>query len=179
MTTISLNCHYCGAPFTRRLTEYKRSIKQGRHVFCSLNCSVIWANKAKLKDGRGNTGNLRSANKRDEYSPFRYFRNNAKARKTHEYNLDLPYLKTLWEEQDGVCPLTGWQLKLPIGTKGYTEIMPDNASLDRADSELGYIKGNVRFIALIANYAKHTWGDSELIEFAHAVSLGRKGAPGC
>ncbi len=45
----------------------------------------------------------------------------------------------------------------------------DNASLDRIDNNLGYIKGNVRYVALIVNYARNSWGDNAVRGFARAV----------
>lgn len=46
---------------------------------------------------------------------------------------------------------------------------PQNASLDRLDQTKGYIKGNVRFVALIVNYARHSWTDNDVVTFARAV----------
>ena len=50
---------------------------------------------------------------------------------------------------------------------------PNTASLDRIDSSLGYIPGNVQFVSVIANYAKRDFQEEELFEFCEAVVRNR------
>lgn len=63
------------------------------------------------------------------------------------------------------CPVLGIPLFIRQGGKG-TEKNPNNPSLDRIDSELGYVKGNVRVISWRANNLK---GDGTLDEFKKLV----------
>ena len=74
MTTLC--CLTCGKEFKRRTTEHKRNIKLGRRVFCSLKCSgkVMLDNIPEHK--RCQTKHLIPNNRRDEYSPFRWFLKN-------------------------------------------------------------------------------------------------------
>lgn len=44
-----------------------------------------------------------------------------------------------------------------------------SASLDRIDNSISYMKGNVRFISVMANYARNTFDDEEVVKFAEAV----------
>jgi hypothetical protein len=44
------------------------------------------------------------------------------------------------------------------------------ASLDRIDNSKPYVQGNVRFISLMANYAKNDMTDAELVGFCKAVA---------
>lgn len=68
-------------------------------------------------------------------------------------DLTIEYIKQIWDDQNGICPLTGWALILPQGTaKGWETSDPSNASLDRIDPSKGYVKGNVRFIAYMAKH---------------------------
>jgi len=169
-TMIMLECLNCSKQFERRLTEHKRCLREGYRVFCSISCGAIWRNIHGLINPSGNPQSLVADNNRDEHSQFRYFERRCKARKQHEYDLDLPYLKKLWERQNGRCPLTGWKICLPFSSNGFdNEYSPRNASLDRIDGSLGYVKGNVRYIALIANLARNSWGNGVVREFAHAV----------
>jgi hypothetical protein len=92
-------------------------------------------------------------------------------------DISAEYLKTLWEQQEGICPLTGWHLKLPATTSGWTRKAPDNASLDRIDSSKGYLQGNVRFVSVIANYARNDFSDDNVLSFCSAVVEHRR-APG-
>lgn len=95
-----------------------------------------------------------------------------KSKKKGSTNLSLDELKRIWEAQNGTCPLTDWKLILPIVTQhGDWENGRNsrNASLDRIDSSKGYVIGNVRYIALIANYARNNFSDNDVIGFANAV----------
>ena len=47
---------------------------------------------------------------------------------------------------------------------------PWKPSLDRIDSSKGYLKGNVRFVTVMANLAKGTFSDAELVRFCQAVA---------
>jgi len=166
---IDLICENCDKEFKRRLAEHVRNQRKGRRVFCGHSCNSTWMNTHGKRNPKGNPETLRAGNRRDEYTPFRYYQLHCRQRKRKEYNLDLPYLKELWEKQGGQCPLTGWNLELPINTRGFYGARPKNASIDRINGSLGYIKGNVRFVALIANLARGMWGDEAVKTFARAV----------
>lgn len=86
--------------------------------------------------------------------------------------MTVEYLQTIWTTQGGKCPLTGWPLTLPHSTMGWRDETNRHkrASLDRIDSSRGYVQGNVRFIAVIADYAKQAYSDQELVEFCRAVA---------
>lgn len=86
--------------------------------------------------------------------------------RAQEIGVSLQDLKDLWQKQKGVCPYTGW--KLVLKTKGKT--VKNQASVDRIDNSKGYVKGNLQFVAIIANYAKNQFSEKELIEFCQAVS---------
>ncbi len=85
--------------------------------------------------------------------------------------LTLEDLKQQWESQNGICPLTGWALELPPTSNwADTPLTPRRASLDRINSSVGYLPGNIRFISVIANYCKHVFTDADVIAFCHAVA---------
>ena len=172
MKTKEIKCIYCGKSFLKELREIKRKNKKGNfNFFCSLSCSVSKQNYDSPRSG--NINNL-IKKKKDQYTPFRWYLLRSKARnKIKNYGCDITveYLQELWSEQRGICPFTKWQLILPSGTHKSWEInSPFNASLDRIDSSKGYIKGNVRFISVMANYAKNIFTDEQLIEFCKAVA---------
>jgi len=168
---INLVCECCGKGFPRRLSEYRRSKRRGMLSYCSNSCSAVVNNK---KPGRKCTGdNLRLVNCVDEYSQFRYAMGCVRRRVTQrckQYNIDVEYLKQIWEEQDGKCPLTGWDIELPPTSAGWNgDSHLRRASLDRIDNSLGYMKGNVRFVSIMANYCRNAFEDKDLIEFCKAV----------
>lgn len=175
MTTIKLVCGNCNITFDKDLREYRRQIKRGRkEFFCNHSCAATKSNKNKPRNG--NINNLRANNRADEYTQFRWFvlRAEYRGRENSRYNCNLTveYLKQLWEEQNGICIFTGWNLILPKNTKrAWVEHRPENASLDRIDNTKGYIQGNVRFIAYIANLARSTFSDEQLIKFCKSVAF--------
>lgn len=160
-------CEECGKKFERRTAEVNRSLKKGRRQFCSRKCNgkntPIITNRDKYPPS---TKGLKSDNRKDEFSPFRPHMNRIKSR-NHEVDLTLEDLKALWEEQEGVCPLTGWELEhVKVGRRAVAK----TASLDRIDNSMGYLNGNVRWIANIANMCKQSWDDEEVIAFCKAVA---------
>jgi hypothetical protein len=171
---IILNCAYCKKSFEREAREHRRQLKEGKDIFyCSLSC--VCKERNKNNPPKGNIENFKDRVKRkDQYTPFRWFilRAEYRGKRKRKYGCDLTveFLKKLWEEQNGICPLTGWQLKLPAGTGiAWAESSPSNASLDRIDNSKGYVEGNVRFIAYMANIARQSFSDEQLKHFCKAV----------
>lgn len=172
MKTVEIFCSQCGQPCIKQLREYKRQIKKGQtRFFCNLSCARLKHNEENPPPGT--IGNLQKR-KLDHYSPFRWYMLRSQYRTKEDEldccDLDLSYLKELFDNQQGKCPFTGWNLILPKSTYGFKEKLPSNASLDRIDNSKGYIKGNVRFISLMANYARNRFSDYEVIEFCNSVS---------
>lgn len=147
---ITIKCDYCGKEFEKPISEYKRNISLGRSNYCSRHCSGC-ANISNLPK-HSSTISKYCSNRRDKYTPFRYYYRNAK-RRNKEFNLTLEYLKSLWEEQKGICPYTGIKLNLATYLKNHNDPIY-TASLDRIDSSKGYIIGNVQYISAAINYMK-------------------------
>lgn len=169
-TVVELVCERCQKPFNRRLAEVNRSKRLGRKNFCTRKCQCEDNIEFIPKDKRYHPENLRIKTE-DSYSDFRWYikvTTNAN-KKHHENNLDLEYLRHLWESQDGTCPITGWRL-VPRKHNYKEPLTIKSASLDRIDNSKGYIQGNVRFVSVMANYARNTFSDEELIEFCKAVA---------
>tara|TARA_R100000093_G_scaffold58850_1_gene30769 strand:+ start:487 stop:1086 length:600 start_codon:yes stop_codon:yes gene_type:complete len=61
------------------------------------------------------------------------------------YDLDADYLKSIWPE-DNKCPALGLEFSKP--GEGLKE---NSSSLDRLVPELGYVKGNVAIVSMLAN----------------------------
>lgn len=165
-----LKCDTCNKEFEKRRAEYNRRmrVKPDTKFFCSRTCTVKYKNKVSPSDAKHLNGYVRRS---DEYSPFRYFVRKAKARK-HDYDIDVAYLKELWEERNGICPISGVKMKLYKNSAEWEKDKgnPYKPSLDRINPDKGYIKGNVQFICYIANMAKHSWSDETLIEFCKFVA---------
>ena len=167
---ITFVCDCCGKEAKKPLSEYNRNKKLGRKNFCSRSCAIRYANKNKLHTFTDKCReHLLSIcnNQIDEYTSFRYILRSVYKR-FKEVDIDLEYLKQLWETQKGICPYTGIKLKLP--TYKNHNFYFDCASLDRIDSSKGYIKGNVQFISLPINYMKSTKSDIEVKQFLKQIS---------
>lgn len=146
MKTTELICARCGKQFTKRYNEYARQIRRGRHLerfFCSLACAGF---------------------DRDELSPFRYYINNCKRnsrKRGIEFNLTVEYIQRLWKHQKGICPYLRIEMFLDaVGHVRHTS--PCSASLDRIDSNRGYIEGNVEWICLFVNLGKNGFSKEQI-----------------
>lgn len=156
MNTIEIECHTCKILFSKELREYKRQNKKHNNeakFFCSKKCHNILL----INNGAKHLYKYCKINYElylkdkvlirvlDEYSLFRGFIRGAKTRSKknkYEFDLTLEYLKRLWEDQKGTCPLTGVELIMAkaLGKEKNKGPNPYNASLDRIDSSKGYIQ---------------------------------------
>lgn len=172
---MKLECAECGKTFEKPDNEYRRRVKRGaKDFFCSKSCSNAHGNRVSPRGPRAK--NLVANNRRDEFTPFRWFLLRAKARRhLGRTDLDLSYLSNLWEEQKGCCPFAGQKMILPENTNGWPQKSPMNASLDRIDGGKGYVKGNVRFVSVMANLARGEFSDEDVIGFCRMVFENKMG----
>jgi len=86
---------------------------------------------------------------------FNRWKANAKSR-SYPFEISIEYLQELLENQNFKCAYTNMDMLCP---KTYNEkremtSSPYLISLDRIDSELGYVEGNVHFVCVWTNKAK-------------------------
>ena len=86
---------------------------------------------------------------------------NAKTRNI-PWDVSYNYLAELLIEQDFKCALTGWDI--------HAMDVNSPASLDRIDSSLGYIEGNVQWVTIKVNMMKQRYSQQDFIEVCKAVS---------
>lgn len=94
-----------------------------------------------------------------------HFMASAKKRKI-EWSVDITYLDEIWKSCGGICPVSGRPMTMIRGNK-----YPANASLDRINSNLGYIPGNVRWVRKEVNFAKQEMTDEELIALCREIIM--------
>jgi len=78
--------------------------------------------------------------------------------------------KELWDllvQQDFKCVLSGELIELSRTIDNKTKVQ--TASLDRIDSNLGYVKGNIQFISMSCNYAKNNMTHTEMLRFIDLI----------
>jgi len=85
-----------------------------------------------------------------------------KGRSSISFNISLSYISDLYDNQNGLCAYT----KMPIDFRAKT------ASLDRIDSSIGYVYGNVQWIHKDINMMKRHYSESYFIELCRKVSDG-------
>jgi hypothetical protein len=177
MSVVTVTCVACLNPHTIRRGEWNRSLRKNPDYkfYCSNACHAKHARKYNLGKhlGFGDAKHLNPGNRQDEFSPFRYFMLKARnRRKFDQTDLDLPFLKALWDQQRGRCAISGIEMLLPSGVGKWMEDTgnPWKPSLDRIDSTRGYIKGNVQYVTVIANFCKQRFLDEDVIRFGRAVA---------
>lgn len=184
MKRIELICEECQSTFEKPLKEYRRVSKRGYRHFCSRHCG----NEYKKKHGNEFIAHLdgwikSDANKEHaktigaagayarwgHQDAFREFLRRARktaASRGRTLDLTLDDIKAVWDNQNGLCPYTGWKLDLPKST---AKKQHNTASLDRIDSSLGYVKGNIQIVCVMANFAKSDFDESIMRQFCQAI----------
>lgn len=71
------------------------------------------------------------------------------------FDLDVEYIKSLWESTNGCCSVSGTPFDLKPSE---TFQNPNAASLDKIIPKLGYVKGNVRLVTWHVNAAILNFG---------------------
>ena len=169
LPTIEVTCDRCGKPYTKLRCEHRRSLKLKRPHFCSCKCLTEYRVEKIGKAGWRKIHNYLIK----EDSVFVHFVSlawNKCQQRKKDFDLDVGYLKEVWNKQSGICPYTGIKMTLPESGKEWDRhFTMDKMSLDRIDSAKGYVKGNVQFVCLGINYAKNRWSDTEMKLFIERI----------
>jgi len=98
-------------------------------------------------------------------SYLQYLRSKATQRVNGSEVISLDALELLWHTQNGCCALTGWQMTMELGNG----VVSTNCSIDRIDSNQGYVVGNVQLVCRAANIAKSNLVQSDFIQLCKAI----------
>ena len=82
-----------------------------------------------------------------------------------EFNLTEEYIYQLWNIQKGLCAISG----IPLTSNYGDGVIETNASIDRTDSNIGYIVGNVQLTCQAVNRMKGTMNNEQLLFFCENV----------
>jgi hypothetical protein len=91
---------------------------------------------------------------------------NAKKRNL-DFTITIEEMWDLFIKQGKICALSGLPLKFDTSTNS----KDGNASIDRIDSNKGYIIDNVQWVDKRINEMKWNLGEEEFIEFCHLVAV--------
>jgi hypothetical protein len=146
---------YKACPSCRTMQSYLRKNYAEESLRVNKECKAC-SNKKTENCSRGFYKDIR-------LSWFNKFQAGAELRNL-AFNLTPEYLWELFKEQDYQCALTGW----PIG---WAEIGSNHtASIDRIDSDKGYIIGNVQLVHKDVNMAKQQFSQEYFIEICSAIA---------
>lgn len=88
-------------------------------------------------------------------------------KKKFDHNITPDFLIKLLERQNNKCAITGITLTRTL--LGRNEHVPTNLSLDRINSDIGYIQDNVQFVSNWANAAKSNLTKDDFINYCQMV----------
>jgi len=93
-------------------------------------------------------------------------RERRKKGKNIEFNITKDFLRELWDKQNGKCFYTGIEMEaFSIGKH------PNQPSLDRRNSEKGYVKENVVLCCQSINFAKSCYTEEEFVNFLNLIKI--------
>jgi len=93
-------------------------------------------------------------------------KNNRRAKRRNlEFTITKKYVWELFEQQKGKCALSGKDIILDIGSKTNLQ----TASLDRIDSEKGYIPGNVQWVHKDVNFMKQDFDEKYFLDMCRTI----------
>ena len=161
---IECTCDFCSIRFMKDLSEFNRNLQLNRRNFCSRTCTA----KALQNFGdKRNTKPPPHGRLIDEYSKFRDHMRRIRNRYKN-YDIDVKYLKEIWDKQDGICPYTG--IKMILKGHSKKEMNPLYiASVDRIDSNLGYVVGNIQWVCAPINYMKSNLSNDQVLELCKII----------
>jgi hypothetical protein len=164
---IELICDVCGNTFFRNTGEYNRSVKKGRKSYCSRKCTGKVVGKNLVGHRSDYDISQHSGNRNDKYTFLRAVYRSTKSKTNKNFDLTLDDLLDVWENQEGKCVYTGWDLETISWKKRFRN--PRQISIDRIDCNLGYTKENIQLVCMIANLAKNNFTDDQLFDFCKSV----------
>ena len=95
---------------------------------------------------------------------------NRKKSRFNDRNIDFDYLLELYNNQNGLCKISGVPMTTIVGGGK----IQTNISLDRIDSSIGYVKGNIQLVCAIVNIMKSTLSMSEFMNWVNLISKNNK-----
>ena len=152
----------------------KQAKGRGYYLHCKCDCGetkqVLFGH---LKSGRTKTcgcGRRMIGPNHSQYAgtenisgSYWYSLQNSSKKRNLEFTITQQYLEQIYKEQDGCCAITGLKLRMPTSPHKRSRQETD-ASLDRIDSKLGYIPGNVQWVHKDVNRIKWAFRQERLLE---------------
>lgn len=134
-----------------------RNLFQGKAIRC-IQCATV-----------GQTGPLSRGWKGGKHTPLTHYHKFKKCagKRKMEWALSIEDIDNIYERQNGKCAMSGIALLFDHGARNGCE--KGNASLDRIDSNKGYIPSNVQLVTKDINMGKQSLTDAEFIAMCKSV----------
>lgn len=129
------------------------NIRMNKMTNCK-ECHILIGKEQRYKRIKTIEGTLKELLKRSR---------NCKKGKEKVCDLDLKFLLSLYDNQQGKCALSG------INLETATFYNPRGISIDRIDSDVGYIKGNIQLVCWVVNQMKNNLSNEELIQWSNYI----------
>jgi hypothetical protein len=167
----------------KELKKQKESLVEKVCKKCQLVKSIEFFQKQYYKDGSSCIRHkcIECCNEEDK---LRYLKNKTEGKKlswnksseayisklfykasqrNKEFSIEKEYVISLFEKQNGLCAISGEKLTFD------KDNVSSNISIDRINSNLGYVEGNVQLVCAHVNIMKWNKSTEELIEWCEKI----------
>nr|QBK93856.1 MAG: uncharacterized protein LCPAC406_01700 [Pithovirus LCPAC406] len=183
-TGLNNSCKICSNIYNKELSYPRRVVGNKTCSICGLlkHVSLFGTNKAH-KSGLTsacsiclNMRRTKLESNLDIFIDVLLSHSKSSSKSKFEYDIDKQYIIDLYESQHHICPGTGYEL---LHSKTYNPDRLDhfsdssyyNMSIDRRDSNLGYIKRNVQVTTWGYNMVKGELDEKYLFEVCQDITL--------
>lgn len=158
--TKPVHCAHCDTIFTKSIISIENDRKLSRQHFCSLSCVNDY-----------NIVLVESIEK--ELKAYKYILSTVitnPEKISSSNDIDILYLKTIWDNQGGKCVYSNALLVLPSEViNKETEDVLYIAVINKIDPLMGYVKGNIQFISIVMSYIKRDLSHDKTLELVKLI----------
>lgn len=156
-----LLCHYC--------MQYKSEDEfgnDGKHGVKIRNQKKTVCKSCLTQRQKYHNHSLDNESKLDKCLRWRYLAARDRAKRNNlDFDLTFEYIKELWNQQNGICALSGIQMTFLLQDGR----VPTNVSIDKINRLKGYVKGNVQLVCMACNQMKSDLTEDELYYFCQQI----------
>lgn len=143
---------------------YKKNWFQENKHRIYKNYRQKWSLQSEL--GRENHRNKKREYKQNNFRAFLSLALSYSKRNKEKCGVDIDYLLDLLKTQNECCAACGLPLLHVVGNL-------QSVSIDRIDSSLGYIEGNIQLVCKFINLGKSTYSNEEVKNFLNKYCKSR------
>jgi hypothetical protein len=153
-----ITCRFCGE--TKSGKNYYRNSRVG-YSDCCKSCQSL---DEPFSFGHAYWRENFSEEERTLFAVLRNLATKAKLRdREFDSEVDWKYLFDIWVEQNGLCAYSGVPLNTEVNH-------PHKVSLDRIDSSIGYVSGNLQFVSASVNRMKQEFDEEFFVDTCRQIA---------